>query len=557
MDAERAIRIGFRVIILAEFVLCKGFRVVLCGIRQVRRRIQTDERGVHHAQIIELAYQRRHDVLELAVFQFPDEPLKRPVGRQRLGNVKTAVMRLFTRFSTFCSWLYNKKWEVLVIKRILFSCLGTTDPVRGEHDGPMLHILRHYRPESAVLILTPEISELAEKDGRFEKTREWIAKHWGDYRPEFRYHKIDVRNAHDMDALDQPLRDAMAALSAEEPDAEILVNVTSGTPQMQLILSQMAMDVRYRTQGVQVKNFEKKSGTSDRTNRKDYDVDLELLCNEDESEGAENRCVEPRMYAISREYMRRQICSLLDARDFEAVGRMQEHLPENLRDLALHLAARSRLQDGEARRLAGQIKELPFALYPYRTGSRGAYSQVCEYYLLMKNQVRAENFTEFLLHLEPLTLTLQNAVLDIQLQRAGHSRTEFFYVDQKGREWFSPDSLQSAYPELFARYAANVPEVKPVQTNTYLLDVLLAFFSETPEQARHLFAHYGQLKDLRNQLAHTLCAATDAEIKSACGVDAAALLRELEATMISCYPACDPSIFNVYDKSIAYIKERL
>lgn len=31
--------------------------------------------------------------------------------------------------------------------KILFTCMGTSDPVRGYRDGPMLHILRWYRPE--------------------------------------------------------------------------------------------------------------------------------------------------------------------------------------------------------------------------------------------------------------------------------------------------------------------------------------------------------------------------------------------------------------------------
>lgn len=81
MDAERTVWISFRVVILAEFVFSEGFWIVLCGIRHVRRGIQTDERGVHHAQITELAYQQRHDALELAVFQLLDKPLKCPVGR--------------------------------------------------------------------------------------------------------------------------------------------------------------------------------------------------------------------------------------------------------------------------------------------------------------------------------------------------------------------------------------------------------------------------------------------------------------------------------------------
>lgn len=115
------------------------------------------------------------------------------------------------------------------MKRILFSCLGTTDPVRGEHDGPMLHILRHYRPERAMLILTPEIRELAEKDGRFEKTRDWIAAHWDGYRPDFCCHAVDVRNAHDMDALDRPLHEAMSAWSAAHPDKVTQLFLSAGS----------------------------------------------------------------------------------------------------------------------------------------------------------------------------------------------------------------------------------------------------------------------------------------------------------------------------------------
>ena len=116
------------------------------------------------------------------------------------------------------------------MKRILFSCLGTSDPVRGTHDGPMLHILRHYRPEKVVAFLTPEIADYEAQDHRFEKARQWINEHWGGYAPDFRFITLDVKNVHDIDALDQPLCEAMAQLSREEPEAEILVNVSSGTP---------------------------------------------------------------------------------------------------------------------------------------------------------------------------------------------------------------------------------------------------------------------------------------------------------------------------------------
>ncbi|MBR4425815.1 MAG: hypothetical protein IKS66_07750, partial [Oscillospiraceae bacterium] len=248
------------------------------------------------------------------------------------------------------------------MKRILISCPGTSDPVRGEHDGPMLHILRRYRPELALQILSPEMRGNEQRDGRFEKTRAWIAAHWEGDCPAFRYLDLSGTEVHDMDALERPLREAMAAQSGEFPEAEILVNVTSGTPQMQIVLSQLAIDTRYRARAVQVLNFERRSGTSMRTNTRDYDTELELECNEDEQPDAPNRCVEPQLYALARAHTRTQILQLLESRDFEALETLQDRLPEELGALALHLAARSRLDGQEARRRASQVKGLPFQL---------------------------------------------------------------------------------------------------------------------------------------------------------------------------------------------------
>lgn len=446
------------------------------------------------------------------------------------------------------------------MKQVLFTCIGTTDPVRGEHDGPMLHILRHYRPESVYLFQTPEMRQLDAKDKRIKKTREWMREHWGGYQPAVHYFKPDIQNAHELDVLYEPLRDAMSQISRENPDAEILINVTSGTPQMQMILSQMVMDMRYHAKGVQVVNFEKKSGTSERANHKNYDIDLELECNEDELPGAENRCVEPEMYAIRREFTRRQITALLDARNFEAVAQLKASLPENLGKLAEHLAARNRLQAGEAKRLAGEVGELPFKLYAYKNGSRTAYTEVSEYYLLMKNLVKSGNCTEFLLHLEPLTLTLQLALLDRLMQPSGGGTWQFISIE-RGRQFFDPVELQNAQPALYAHYSRQMTargwDVKKIEVSTYLCGDLMSFFSGVPEKAKRLFDHYDMLKDLRNQLAHELRAFTQADIKSACGVDTAKLLEEIEATIIACYPACDPVIFSVYDKCIEHIKRNL
>ena len=43
VDAEGAVRIAFRVVFLGELVFCKGFRVVLLGVRHDGCGIQTNK----------------------------------------------------------------------------------------------------------------------------------------------------------------------------------------------------------------------------------------------------------------------------------------------------------------------------------------------------------------------------------------------------------------------------------------------------------------------------------------------------------------------------------
>ena len=441
------------------------------------------------------------------------------------------------------------------MRQILFSCVGTSDPVRGEHDGPMLHILRHYRPACVYLFLTPEIAALAGQDRRFEKTFAWVTAHWDSY--QCAYHPIicKVTRAHDMDALDAPLHEAVAQISRAHPDAEILLNLTSGTPQMQMILAQLATDMRYRTKGIQVSNFEKKSGSTERTNTNGYDVELELECNEDEQSDAENRCTEPRMLTVRREYLRRQITTLLDRRDFDAVEALKGDLPETLMLLTQHLAARNRLQSNVAQPLAAQLQTLPFPLYAYRSGPRRKYSEISEYYLMTKNLVRAGNCTEFLLHLEPLVLALELSTLD-RLLPVGSSTADFVLLEN-GHHIFHPELLQSKLPALYQHYSQSIRDVKCCDMSTFLCGKLLSFFADVPEKAASLFAHYNALKELRNRLAHSLYTVTAKDVRDVCGVEPEKLLDEIEKTIIAAFPVCDPSVFSVYDKSIAYIKAQL
>ncbi|MFX7844770.1 hypothetical protein ABTK14_21210, partial [Acinetobacter baumannii] len=81
--------------------------------------------------------------------------------------------------------------------------------------------------------------------------------------------------------------------------------------------------------GIQVKNFERASGTTERTNAPDYSVADELECNEDEAPDAPNRCSEPELMHMQRQRAKAQLLTLLDVRDYSAIYTMK-NLPNQL-----------------------------------------------------------------------------------------------------------------------------------------------------------------------------------------------------------------------------------
>ena len=51
----------------------------------------------------------------------------------------------------------------------LFSPVGTADPVTQLGDGPLLHIIRHRRPDRVVLFLSPAMTQFQRQDERYTR----------------------------------------------------------------------------------------------------------------------------------------------------------------------------------------------------------------------------------------------------------------------------------------------------------------------------------------------------------------------------------------------------
>ena len=440
-------------------------------------------------------------------------------------------------------------------QRVLFTGMGSSDPVRGYRDGGMLHIMRYYRPEKVYIFLTGEMEEMDRRDHRIHTTMEFLRDNWGGYAPEVIPVVAEIQDPSELDAVDGPMEQTMRRIQQENPDAVILLNLSSGTPQMKFVLNLLAISGQYRTLGIQVKNPEAKSGTAERTNQKNLPIDIILETNEDESDPI-NRCVEPEMLSARRKLQLEQVLTLVDRRDYAAAAVIKGALPTELMQLVRHLAARQQLRDQEARELAKRLK-LPFSLYPIRngTGSSWDYREVSEYYLVLKNLQHTGQLTYFTLRLNPLVIRLQRGLVSRFL---GFPLKDIL-ERRDGREQFSATLLRGRDPELGRRLDESFGpgnSARDGDLNITLLNRLLGLLPGVPETYLTFLKQCERLNQgKRNTAAHDLQTVTEQQIIDACGLGSWGILRGLEQLIVFLYPQCDPALFDIYQRCGQYIRD--
>ncbi|MGM9661279.1 MAG: type III-A CRISPR-associated CARF protein Csm6 [Faecousia sp.] len=445
------------------------------------------------------------------------------------------------------------------MENVLYSCFGTTDPVRGMRDGGMMHIMRFYRPEAVYLFLSKEIVELDRADQRIAKTFAYIRENWGGYNPSVTRVETDIEDPSDIDALMEPMDKLLQQVVSEHPKTEVLLNLSSGTPQMQIILAQMALDPRYPTKGIQIKSPERASGRAERTNMKRYPVDEALGLNEDEEPDAPNRCCEPKMIAVRREAVRNQLRSLLSQRNYAAIAQMSADLPAPVPKLARHLDYRSRFQlkeaEAEASGLAGYGLLTDRGVYPYPV------YELIEYFAMLKNLVYLQRYTDFMLRLNPFVVRLQTVLLEKSLKPLGLTEQDFIAV-VNGRKKIRPRMIKSKLPELltFMESAFNRP-VEERDISIRAMNVMLAYFQVDETTLQLLESCERGNQELRNSVAHDLFAVTNSDIQNVCGMTSEELIQGLEKVLTSTLePYGDKGLkkrINIYDYCDRIIRECL
>ena len=406
-------------------------------------------------------------------------------------------------------------------KKILLTFAGNTDPTRGEHDGPIIHICRYYKPDNIYLILTKEMEERDEEPHNIYERA--IKENLKNYNPEIIRIKTGIKDAHHFDIYFSWIYETFEIIKKDEKDAEIYLNMTSGTSQMTTNLLMYYIDsLDLNLIPIQVETYKKQSNQSEENNKtvdKHYDVEAEAICNLDNEEKTRTyRIVEPDLKKYSRILTKNQIEKLLEQYKYEAIS---ELLKRNIFDKNLELSTlvnfaieRTNLKGLDCNKKLNSLNNKDYNKLYYFTKDKNItripdWYQIVDFFSLANIKQKTEDISTYTLMLEPIIVKIYLSILKDLM---GKNLDELFKRDSNGYK-IELRRLENGLKEMI-KEDLNKDSLKDnvyisaqvlVSTIKYYLknNINLANYINV-EYFNNLAETLAKMKTVRNTLAHEL-----------------------------------------------------
>lgn len=194
--------------------------------------------------------------------------------------------------------------------KILISAVGTTDPISNNHDAALLHIARNYRPDKIVLVYS---QEMMVKQDLINKVLLSIE----GYNPIIEIDSTILNN--DEVFLFDKMYEVMGQIVQKytNDDNEIILNLSSGTPQIISALFALNRINDYNTQAIQVAT-PKNGANREYKPLTDSEIDALIVENQDNSVDFVDRSIKDKSEKFSQALVKRHLRSLIASYDYQA-----------------------------------------------------------------------------------------------------------------------------------------------------------------------------------------------------------------------------------------------
>ena len=368
--------------------------------------------------------------------------------------------------------------------KILISAVGDTDPIRNFHDGPLLHIVRVYRPEKIVLVHS---ERSLTKHDKLVKALKSIK----DYSPEIIQDGGVLPDA--QVAIFDEMYDTVSSIVKKYiSDDEIILNISSATPQIISAMFAVNRISDFNVTAVQVMTPQQKSNEGLRHDNQE-DIDTLIETNLDNQSDYEERTLEDTGMKFSLDLTKRNLKALIDNYDYQGAL-------ELLRALKLPKKQESFSNIKELRKKLTEISDtikiqgMPDKIVKAKLLSNQAKSALNSYLNIDRNHKQG-NIAEVLIRVKSLVEFILEDYLN------NHFLDVITYKDGK------PFLNALQYPKILKKFQEDAKKRGQGYHSGYLslpayIDIL-KYFEPKNDLLKHI-DDIQKINQVRNQVAHSL-----------------------------------------------------
>ena len=368
--------------------------------------------------------------------------------------------------------------------KILISAVGDTDPIRNFHDGPLLHIVRVYRPEKIVLVHS---ERSLTKHDKLVKALKSIK----DYSPEIIQDGGVLPDA--QVAIFDKMYDTVSSIVKKYiSDDEIILNISSATPQIISAMFAVNRISDFNVTAVQVMTPQQKSNEGLRHDNQE-DIDTLIETNLDNQSDYENRTLEDTGMKFSLDLTKRNLKALIDNYDYQGAL-------ELLRALKLPKKQESFSNIKELRKKLTEISDtikiqgMPDKIVKANLSTQ-AKSALNSYLNIDRNHKQG-NIAEVLIRVKSLVEFILENYLN------NHFLDVITY-----KEDGKPFLNASKYPEILKKFQEDA-KMRGQEYHSGYLSLpayigILKFFEPNHDLLKHIYK-IQEINQVRNQVAHSL-----------------------------------------------------
>ncbi len=436
-------------------------------------------------------------------------------------------------------------------KTVLFSPVGGTDPMSewNGHDGALLHIARHYKPDVIYLYMSKEIMENHLKDDRYRYCLNELGKLLG--------HPFDIRmierpeleKVQLFDPIFEDFEKELDQITAEmEEEDELLLNISSGTPSMKSSLLVLATMLDIPCQCIQVDTPVGKMNNHEHS--KEYFPDERWKQNPDNTyvpgDKNYNRTHSEQLISLKRLKYEETIKKFVRSYDYHAAlvlaQEMKQHTASYINKLKL-ADARQQLDFGKVNNL---LKGQDAAVY--RPVKQAETRMVYEYMLALQAKVDKAEYADFVRGLSPIFSDIFDGILRRQ---AGFDLTDFTKIKHGMRVWDMSVILKhenNGIKKIFDNAYGKKGGFKGDWVKSDHLVVLIKGLVSSPSVLKCVKDLRKVEESVRNMASHNMVSVTDNWICQKTGQTSREIVEKIREAFTYTSYDIDPVLWDSYKK---------